>query len=193
MADTTKMKKEDTFGGESRNKTSDISGAKSTGFGDKSGSFDTSGGLGDKSGLSGSGESSRDLSGTGSRDISGTGSRDTSSGEDRSGARDDDKGFGGNIQEVKDNVKSFVSGKARNLMDQVGVENWDDVKQGARDAVQRARDIATDVAGRAQEQASQAVDDVGGLVRRYPFQSVLIGFGIGCLIGAALSPSRRAA
>ena len=29
--------------------------------------------------------------------------------------------------------------------------------------------------------------DVAGLVRRYPLQSLLVGFGVGCLVGLALS------
>src|SRR4051812_28036924 len=49
---------------------------------------------------------------------------------------------------AKDNVKSFVAGKAKSAMESVGVENWQDVKDRAGQALQKGKDLATDVAGR---------------------------------------------
>src|SRR4051812_11230119 len=79
--------------------------------------------------------------------------------------------------ETKDNVKSFLAGKAKNAMEGVGVESMQDLKDRAGEAFQKAKDIASDVGGRVQEGANAAVDTVSTTVRRYPFPAVLVGFG----------------
>jgi len=87
-----------------------------------------------------------------------------------------------------DNVKQFLSSKAKNLVE--GVESWGDVKEKAGQVVDKARNLASDYAGRAQELSGQAVDQVSGAVRRYPFPAVLVGFGLGAAVGALLSRRR---
>ena len=94
---------------------------------------------------------------------------------------DSSKEFGdkstGQTESLKDNVKSIIGAKAKNVMDATGVSNWDDVKDKANQALSRGREIAGDVATRVGEGASAAVEQVSTTVRRYPFQAVLVGFG----------------
>jgi ElaB/YqjD/DUF883 family membrane-anchored ribosome-binding protein len=83
-------------------------------------------------------------------------------------------------REGADNVKSILTGKAKNLMDQAG-ENWENVREGAGQAVKNVR-----------KQTTAAVGNVSSAVRQHPFQALIVGFGIGALLGAAISRSRRA-
>ncbi len=100
---------------------------------------------------------------------------------------DSDKGTGGGaLNEAKDNVKA-IGAKAKNLVDS---GRWDDMKDGAQQAVQKARDIASDVAGKAREQAGAAVEKATSTVKQYPFQALLVGFGVGALMGVALGKRR---
>lgn len=46
-------------------------------------------------------------------------------------------------------------------------------------------------AAKLKEQANAAVENVGAVVTKYPLQTVLAGFGAGCLIGFVIA-SRRA-
>jgi len=84
------------------------------------------------------------------------------------------------VREGADNVKSILAGKAKNLVDQAG-GNWDSVREGAGQAMKSVR-----------EQTTAAVGSVSSTVRQYPFQALLVGFGIGALLGAAIASSRRA-
>jgi ElaB/YqjD/DUF883 family membrane-anchored ribosome-binding protein len=62
----------------------------------------------------------------------------------------------------------------------------------AQDGVQMVKEKATQVAGQIQEATSDYVDSANEYLRRYPLQSVLVGFGVGILVGAILSPKRLA-
>jgi ElaB/YqjD/DUF883 family membrane-anchored ribosome-binding protein len=67
----------------------------------------------------------------------------------------------------------------------------------AREFVGKAQENAStmmnragEVAGQIQDAASEYVESATEYLRRYPVQSVLIGFGAGIVLGALLSPRR---
>lgn len=91
-------------------------------------------------------------------------------------------------ENARDNVKSLLSGKVKSAISPAG---WQGVKDKASQMVSRAGDVASDVAGKAQKKASDAVEGTSSLIRRYPVQAVLIGFGLGAIMTVALR-SRRA-
>lgn len=47
----------------------------------------------------------------------------------------------------------------------------------------RAKEVATDMGGKARDFANNAADRTSSAIREYPMQSLLVGFGIGCLVG----------
>jgi ElaB/YqjD/DUF883 family membrane-anchored ribosome-binding protein len=91
-------------------------------------------------------------------------------------------------------LSSIPGGRSRSSISSSSneaAEGWTgQFRESASDLVNRAQDVASDVAQRAQDIASQATDQLGTTIRRYPIQSLLIGFGIGCAVGMLL-PSRR--
>ena len=62
----------------------------------------------------------------------------------------------------------------------------------AQDSAAALKDKAQQLANQVQERASGYVDDASEYLRRFPIQSVLIGFGVGILIGALVVPRRTA-
>jgi len=54
------------------------------------------------------------------------------------------------------------------------------------DFAERAQDVASNVLGKAQEYGSDALEQSGVFVRRYPAQTLLAGFGIGLVMGLAI-------
>ena len=113
-------------------------------------------------------------------------------GEKKEGTLSAPMGEAGNFAQGKAGLSGIPGGKSQSGADkQTATEGWTDkLKQGATTLVDRAGDIAGDVAERAQNTVSEATENVGSTIRRYPVQSVLVGFGVGCLVGLLL-PFRR--
>jgi ElaB/YqjD/DUF883 family membrane-anchored ribosome-binding protein len=59
--------------------------------------------------------------------------------------------------------------------------------QFANEFADKAQHVASDVAAKAQEYGEVAVDKTTTLIRQYPVQALLAGFGVGILIGLGLS------
>ena len=60
------------------------------------------------------------------------------------------------------------------------------LSQKAQEVAGRAQDMAGDLAKQAQEFTDETLDNLRHTVKENPVQSLLIGFGVGCLIGALL-------
>lgn len=65
-------------------------------------------------------------------------------------------------------------------------EKTDTVSSQASDLVNKGQKIASEVVDKAGEYTADARREVGELVRKYPLQSLLAGFGVGWLAGLAL-------
>lgn len=61
------------------------------------------------------------------------------------------------------------------------------IRDGASQLFERAQDVASDVAEKAQDYGGKAIDETTTLIKRYPAQSLLIGFGAGLLVGIVLA------
>jgi hypothetical protein len=57
----------------------------------------------------------------------------------------------------------------------------------ATELFRKGQEIAGDVMEKATEYASDASEEVTTVLRRYPVQSLLVGFGLGCFVGALVS------
>lgn len=51
----------------------------------------------------------------------------------------------------------------------------------------KGKDMVTDFAGKASEFSSDNLKEIGGMLKKYPVQSLAIGFGAGVLVGALVS------
>ena len=91
------------------------------------------------------------------------------------------------------NLSSIPGGRSRTVGEGVE-EGWSGLREGASHAVERAQEVvtvlahrgkekATELAGSARELATTTGDNLSTVVRRYPVQSLLAGFGFGCLLG----------
>jgi len=47
----------------------------------------------------------------------------------------------------------------------------------------QAKEFANDAGKKVQDFASNAAEKTSGTIREYPLQSLLVGFGVGCLVG----------
>ena len=99
--------------------------------------------------------------------------------------------------EEKPVLSGIPGGKARvgTMKTQSATEGWqEELKAGLRDSastlLDRAQETASNVTRRAQDIATQATENTETAIRRYPLQSLAVGFGIGVLIGL-LIPSRK--
>ncbi len=92
-------------------------------------------------------------------------------------------------KESRDNVKSFNG--AKNKLENTAAEGWDMLSSKAEETFGKAKGMASDISGQVQEGASAALDTVSTTVKRYPYQSILVGFGLGCAVGALLANIRR--
>lgn len=52
-----------------------------------------------------------------------------------------------------------------------------------KDVAEKTKQVATDVTDKAGEYLSDASKEVNTVLRKYPLQSLLAGFGLGCLVG----------
>jgi ElaB/YqjD/DUF883 family membrane-anchored ribosome-binding protein len=93
-------------------------------------------------------------------------------------------------QEKKDDVSSAANPR----MSTIPGGKQGDTAATANDFFRKGQEIAEDVAGKAKEYsaqvaekaseyASEATDEVSAVLRKYPLQSLLVGFGLGCLVG----------
>ena len=64
------------------------------------------------------------------------------------------------------------------------------LRDRATEGFSTIRDSAGEYLGHAGEFVGQYSDDAVTYIRRYPVQSVLVGFGIGALVGLLLTPRR---
>jgi ElaB/YqjD/DUF883 family membrane-anchored ribosome-binding protein len=86
-------------------------------------------------------------------------------------------------------LSPIAGGKSRanaGQMERTG-DTWaSQLPEGAQNIVRKAQDIAGNVADKAQEVAGGAIESGGSLIRQYPWQSLLVGFSAGCLVGVLL-------
>jgi ElaB/YqjD/DUF883 family membrane-anchored ribosome-binding protein len=68
-----------------------------------------------------------------------------------------------------------------------GTELGARVQSLASNVANRAQSLASDVASRAQDMASSAADKTSSTIREYPLQSLVAGFGLGCVVGFLIS------
>jgi len=91
----------------------------------------------------------------------------------------------GTIQQVKDQAKDVVdsatelAGKAKDKVQEIA----SNVATQVKDRGQELKDMGQDFAANAAERAEDLGVEVTKLVRRYPVQALLVGFGIGLLMG----------
>lgn len=64
------------------------------------------------------------------------------------------------------------------------------IKETAQGAADKAKEALSQVAEKAQEYGETAVSETSSFIKRYPLQSLLVGFGLGFLVGMNL-PSKR--
>jgi len=91
------------------------------------------------------------------------------------------------VEAAGGNVSSITEGRRS--------EGWSaQVQQGASDIAgkvqdlaskygSQAKDLASDAGKKVQDFASNAAEKTTGAIREYPLQSLLIGFGVGCVVG----------
>ncbi len=60
---------------------------------------------------------------------------------------------------------------------------FDSLKDSGSNVAGKAKDMATNLKDKAQEYGGIAVDETSSFIKRYPAQSLLIGFGAGLAIG----------
>jgi len=59
--------------------------------------------------------------------------------------------------------------------------------KGATELFRRGKEMATDLADRAQEYGADASKEVSAVLKKYPLQSIAVGFGLGILAGTLVS------
>jgi len=59
--------------------------------------------------------------------------------------------------------------------------------KGATELFRRGKEMATDLAGRAQEYGVDASKEVSAVLKKYPLQSIAVGFGLGIVAGSLIS------
>lgn len=72
----------------------------------------------------------------------------------------------------------------------VGGEKLEAWRDRATEGLSTAREKVGEYAEQAKDVAAEYADDVNTYFRRYPIASVLVGFGVGILVGAMVSPRR---
>lgn len=60
---------------------------------------------------------------------------------------------------------------------------FDSLKDSSSNVAGKAKEIATNLKDKAQEYGGIAVDETSSFIKRYPAQSLLVGFGAGLAIG----------
>jgi ElaB/YqjD/DUF883 family membrane-anchored ribosome-binding protein len=55
-----------------------------------------------------------------------------------------------------------------------------------KDTLAKGQEIAADLKSKAQDYGTQAFDRFSGYLEDYPMQSLLVGFGVGCLVGVLI-------
>jgi len=87
------------------------------------------------------------------------------------------------------------SGRVSSISEGRRSEGWSaQVQQGASEIAGKvqdlasnfgaqAKDFAADAGKKVQDFASNAAEKTSGTIREYPLQSLLVGFGVGCLVG----------
>jgi hypothetical protein len=90
------------------------------------------------------------------------------------GGKQESTGAAGVVETVKEKAQDLASGAAT-----TAEEMWDSTRHG----VQRAYSAVADTAG-------EALEGVTDFMRRYPFATLMIGFGLGFLAAQALSFGR---
>jgi ElaB/YqjD/DUF883 family membrane-anchored ribosome-binding protein len=96
------------------------------------------------------------------------------------------EGWSSQIQEGANELASRsqeVAGKVSDHAQEVAHHVSDHAQEIASNVTEKARAFASDFAGRAQGAASQAAKKTTKAIKDYPMQSLLVGFGIGCLVG----------
>ena len=64
-----------------------------------------------------------------------------------------------------------------------GSHVFENVKDQGTQVVDRVKEMATNLKDKATEYGEMAIDNTSSLIRRYPAQSLLVGFGAGLAIG----------
>lgn len=64
-----------------------------------------------------------------------------------------------------------------------GANVFDNLKETSGQVADKAKEFATNIKDKAQEYGEMAIDETGSFIRRYPAQSLLVGFGAGLAIG----------
>lgn len=87
-----------------------------------------------------------------------------------------------NVSSMKEKGKSEMSGLAETF-EEISSKVVDKVSDVSSEAVDAAKQFAED----AGETISDAMDEVPRIIKRYPLQSILVGFGVGFLSALALT------
>ena len=88
---------------------------------------------------------------------------------------------GRKANEAIDEAKDTASGVVQTVQDAAS-----NVAQKAKDVAAGVTDKVEDAYTATAEKVNEFNDDVMGLIKRHPKQAMLIGFGVGCLVGAVL-------
>lgn len=91
-----------------------------------------------------------------------------------------DKGFG----------KSEDTSLRGTLSEVVGSDKVEAIRDTATQGLTAARNAVGEYATQAKDFASEYAGELNTYVRRYPVPSILVGFGVGILLGALISPRR---
>lgn len=98
----------------------------------------------------------------------------------------------------REEKKTDVSGNVSSLNESRRTEGWQaqaektatdvasKVQDFAKDFGAQAKDYATNAGKKVQDLASNAADKTSDTIREYPLQSLLVGFGLGCVVGFLL-------
>lgn len=96
---------------------------------------------------------------------------------------------GGVVEAVKEKVQDVAAGASELFIQ--GKDTAQEWAAAAADAAGQAKDKAVELASTAADRVGDLGQDVTRLIRRYPFQTLLIGLGVGCGIGFLLARVTR--
>ena len=96
---------------------------------------------------------------------------------------------GGVVEAVKEKVQDVAAGASELFIQ--GKDTAQEWAATAANAAGQVKDKAVELASTAADSVGDLGQDVTRLVRRYPFQALLIGFGVGCGVGFLLARATR--
>ena len=98
----------------------------------------------------------------------------------------------GQKTEQKDASRDSSSKDSKDSRDPIGISGVvSNFKTGATQAASKVQDVAGDLVSGAQEYGEMALEETSGFIKKYPAQSIAAGFGVGILVGYALSAARK--